>query len=209
MDTDHAAGGPAGQQRFYPPRVKLALLALSCLFLAAVFILPAGADPAALRVIGQVAVVLMVLAALQLAARALRPGPSVIIDARGITDRTTLAPLGLVRWEEITVLRKKEIGRGRGAERLLEIVLADPEALHARHRGPLRRLTERYRALLRQPLVSIPGSMVSVPMTVVMKAVQDRRPQLQILEGPPAAPSRFRFRQRPETGRQRPDLPRW
>lgn len=205
VDTP-ATGEPA---RFYPPRGRLLLLAAACLAVVAVFYLPASSGSPALTVIGWIGVALMATAALVLLMRAVRPGPSVVIDTEGITDRTTLAPVGLVRWQEITVIRKKEIGRGRGAERLLEVVLADPAGFFARPRGPLRRLTERYRSLLRQPLVSIPGSMVSVPMATVMDTIRTRRPELQILEGPPPAPPKFRLRHRPDPGRRHPDLPRW
>jgi hypothetical protein len=145
-----------------------------------------------------------------LLARALRPGPTVLIDDDGITDRTTLAPAGLVTWGEIAVVRKREIGRGMGSERLLEVILSNPDEFRSRPRSLLWRATDRWRELLKQPAVSIPGSMVSVPLSTVMEEIRRRRPQLQVLEGPPPTPSKFRLRggrQRP--GREHPDLPRW
>lgn len=200
------AGDPT---RFYPPRWRLLVLVLTCLFLAAVSYVPTLSAFGALVWSGWVMLVLFALAAVVLLLRAVRPGPTVMIDEHGITDRTTLAPVGRIDWADITVIRKKEIGRGMGAERLLEIVLADPAGYRTRPRSWLRRLTEGYRAALRQPVVSIPGSMVSVPMQQVIDAIQRRRPQLEVLAGPPAPPSKFRFAPKPPARRQHPDLPRW
>ena len=197
--------------RYYPPRWRLWLLVLGCLFLVAVLLLPATSDVPFLIGIGWLGVGSIALAAAVLVALALRPGPSVVIDGQGITDRTTLAPTGLVRWDEITVIRKREVGRGMGAERLLEVVLSDPDGFRARPRSVLRRLSDRYRAALRQPAVSIAGSMVSVPLQVVMEDIRQRRPQLQVLEGPPPAPPKTRLLSGSQrrSGRQHPDLPRW
>lgn len=194
---------------FYPPRLRLLLLVLACGLFGVIFWLMAQSGSAIIAGIGWVGVTLMAIAAVVLLLRALRPGPTVVIDEIGIIDRTTLAGPDLVRWEEITVIRKKEIGRGRGAERLLEIVLTDPDEFHGRPRGLRRRLIERYRGALRQPLVSIPGSMVSAPIQQVMDTIRQRRPGLQVLEGPPPPPPRFRFSRRPPSKRQHPDLPNW
>jgi hypothetical protein len=186
----------------------LLLLAVGCGLAAVICAVMAGADARVLAWVGRAGVVLLLLAAVVLIGRALRPGPTVVIDGEGITDRTTLASIGLVRWDEITVIRKREIGRGLGAERLLEIVLSRPEEFRARPRGWLRRVADGYRTLLRLPPVSIPGSMVSAPMQALMDEIRRRRPQLQVLEGPPPVP-RFRFGRRAEPRRRHPDLPRW
>jgi hypothetical protein len=191
--------------------LRLGLLALGCLFLVAVLLLPATSSVPFLIAIGWLGVASLAPAVVVLLARALRPGPTVVIDGQGITDRTTLAPTGLIRWDEITVIRKREIGRGMSAERLLEVVLSDPDGFQARPRGWLSRLSDRYRAALRQPAVSIAGSAVSVPMQMVMEDIRQRRPQLQVLEGPPPAPPKRALlfgRQRPSRGRH-PDAPRW
>lgn len=197
--------------RYDPPRWRLGLLALGCLFVVAVLLLPATSDVPLLIGIGWLGVGSLVPAAVVLLARALRPGPTVVIDGQGITDRTTLAATGLVRWDEITVIRKREVGHGMGAERLLEVVLSDPDGFRARPRSWPRRLSDRSRAALRQPAVSIAGSMVSVPLHVVMEDIRRRRPQLQVLEGPPPAPSKTRlmFGRQRQPGRQHPDVPRW
>jgi hypothetical protein len=209
--VDLVPNSPVGAAiRYYPPRVKLLLHTLTAWLVGAIFLLPALNGGPVLAGFGWIMVVLLGLAGLALLVRALRPGPTVTIDNDGITDRTTIAPIGLVRWEEITVIRKKEIGRGMGAERLLEIMLVDPNEFRSRHRGWLRRMTDRYRAALRQPAVSIPGSMVSVEMRVVMDAIRQRRPQLQVLEGPPPAPPKFHLlRRKQPPGRKHPELPRW
>lgn len=209
---DLIPNSPDGEAtRYSPPRGKLLLHTLTAWFVGAIFLLPALNAGPVLAGLGWLIVVLLGVAGLVLLVRAVRPGPTVLIGREGITDRTTLAPIGLVRWEEITVIRKKEIGRGMGAERLLEIVLSDPEEFRSRHTGWLRWLTGRYRAVLRQPMVSLPGSMVSVPMQKLMDEIRRRRPELQVLEGPPPAPSKLhmlRRRQQPP-GRKHPELPRW
>lgn len=195
--------------RFYPPRWRLLLLAAGCVLFAGLFGIAALADPPVLQVLGWIGLTGFGLAAAVLIARALRPGPTVLIDDAGITDRTTLAPIGLVRWTDIIVIRKKEIGRGRGAERILEIVLSDPDGFRARPHGVVPRAIHRYRAMLKQPVVSIPGSMVSVPMQQVMDEIRRWRPEVQVLEGPPPPP-KFKVFGRPRPpGRQHPDLPRW
>jgi hypothetical protein len=204
-------GSPASDAtRYHPPRVRLLVLALTCAFMTLLLFLPTNADSVFVAGIGWLGVTIFGLATLVLLARALRPGPTVLIDDTGITDRTTLAPTGLIRWTEITVIRKREIGRGLGAERLLEVILADPGDFHARSRNPLGRAIDRWRGLLKQPLVSIPGSMVSVPLARVMDEIRRRRPQLQVLEGPPPPPPRLlrRLAQRRQR-REHPGLPRW
>jgi hypothetical protein len=195
--------------RYYPPRWRLLVLALTCAFLTAVLTLPTRADSLFLVSVGVLGAASFGIATAVLLARALRPGPTVLVDDTGITDRTTLAPTGLITWGEITVVRKKEIGRGMGAERLLEIILADPEEFRSRRRSWLWRAIDRWRGLLKQPAVSIPGSMVSVPLQRVMDEIRRRRPQLHVLEGPPPVPKLRLVGRRRQPRRQHPDLPRW
>lgn len=205
-------GSPAADAtRYYPPRLRLLALALTCAFMALVLFLPTRSNSTLFVTFGWLGVTVFVLATLVLLARALRLGPTVLIDDTGITDRTTLAPIGLVRWDEITVIRKREIGRGLGAERMLEVILAEPDRFRTRPRTPLGRAIDRWRALLKQPLVSIPGSMVSVPLARVIAEIRNRRPQLQVLEGPPPPPPGVlrRLAGRRRRGREHPDLPRW
>jgi hypothetical protein len=204
-------GSPAPDAtRYYPPRWRLLVLALTCAFMTLLLFLPTTADSVFFAGIGWLGVTVFGIATLVLLARALRPGPTVLIDDTGIYDRTTLAPVGLVRWNDITVVRKREIGRGFGAERLLEVILTNPAAFRARPRNPLGRLIDLWRGLLKQPPVSIPGSMVSVPLSRVTEEIRRRRPQLQVLEGPPPPPPgilrRLGRRRQP---REHPDLPRW
>ena len=203
-------GGPA--TRYYPPRWKLLAMALACFGVCAILLVPARSiDRPVVAGTCWVVITLVAAAGLVLGWRAVRPGPTVVIDGQGITDRTTLAPIGLVRWEEITVIRKREIGHGMGTERMLEIMLNDPAAFHSQRRGWLQRATYGVRRALRQPQVCVPGSMVAVPMQVVIDEIRQRRPSLQVLEGPPPAPPKLQAfrRRRPQTGRQHPDMPRW
>lgn len=199
-----------GRTRFYPPRAKLLLMAAAAGLVGALFLVPAGSHNTFLTWLGWVGVIGLGLAALVLVARAARPGPTLVLDAEGITDRTTLAPTGLIRWDEITVIRKREIGRGRGAERVLEIMLTDPEAFQARPRSLVRRVADRYRAVVKQPPVGIPGSMVSAPMEQVVAAIRQRRPGLEVLDGRPPARRRPRLiSRRVPDPREHPRPPRW
>lgn len=177
----------------HPPRWRLLLLAASCVVFAAIGTVPLHAEHPFYVTVGALGVAVFALGAALLMWRALRPGPTVVIDAEGITDRTTLAPLGLVRWEEIAAVRQREIGRGRGREPLLELVLADPDRFRARPASPLRRLVHRYRELVSQPYVHIPGSMVSMPLPELIARLRSWRPDLLVMEPPPAPPRRSRL----------------
>lgn len=188
----------------YPPRVKLLAFALACAAVAGLgFALAAVAAPVLAVTAGLVGVATGA-GAVVLMWRALRPGPSLRVCAEGIVDRTGLSPVGLVRWEEIAAIRKREIGRGRGAERLLELVLIDPEEFSARPRSAARRVADRYRRVLKHPPVAIPGSMVSRPLGEVVDEVHRRRPELPVMELPPPLPGLFG--RRPDRG---PQTSRW
>lgn len=204
-------GAPDREQtRMYPPRAKLLVLAAGSLVAAGIGYLMRMADVAVLAGLGWILLVGFGLATALVLVRALRPGPTVAFDANGITDRTTLAPTGLVRWEDITVVRKREIGRGRGSERLLEVMLTDPDAFYARPRTVWRRLADRYRRLFKQPDVSLPGSMVDRPMQAVIDEIHRWRPDLQVLELPPPVPRlRHLFGRPSRPSDQHPKPPRW
>lgn len=207
--NDAVAGGRE-PSRFYPPRFKLLFLAAGSLFFAAIGHLASRSDVIGVAVLGWTAVVLFLAATGVMVLRALRPGPTLIIDEEGITDRTSLVQVGLVRWTEITVVRKREIGRGYGSERMLEVVLDDPAAFMERPRTLPRRLTDRFRRLTGQPPVGIPGSMVSRPMQAVIDEVKAWRPGLEVLELPPRLPRPRLFGRRHQfTTRQHPRPPRW
>lgn len=190
----------------YPPRGRLLVLVATCGFFAGMSFVVAGSGNQTLTAVGGFGLVAFGLAATMLLGRALRPGPTVTLDAEGITDRTTLSPTGLVRWEEVAAVRKREIGRGVGAERVLEIVLVDPERLRHRPRSPTRRLLDRYRALLKQPYVTIPGSMVSMPLGTLVEQMHLWRPELPVLELPVPPPKLLR---RWPLGTKHPSLPPW
>jgi len=190
----------------HPPRWRLLLLVLTCVFFVVVCAAPAGSDNTVLTVLGVAGMAAVAIAGVVVLWLTVRPGPTVRIDAEGITDRTGLVPNGLVRWDEIAAIRKREIGRGRGAERVLDVVLLRPEEFRARRRGPLRRLVDRYRVLMGHPYVSIPGSAVAVPLGTLIEEMRRWRPDLTVMELPPSLPGLFRRRSRPEE-RHRP--PRW
>lgn len=206
--VDVIPGADQRESRFYPPRWKLLLLATTSAFFALVGFAITSASFWWLAGIGWAMVVGFSLTTVVMLARALRPGPTVVFDAQGIVDRTTLIATGRVRWEEITVVRKREIGRGRGRERVLELVLADPEAFHGRQQPVSQRLAQRLRRVVGGgPHLSIPGTMVNRPMPIVIEELRRWRPDLQVLELPPPLP-RLRFKRAPGPGRG-PDLPRW
>jgi hypothetical protein len=190
----------------HPPRWKLLLMVLTCAFFVVMCAVPAGSDNSVLMVLGVAGMAAVGIAGGAVLWLTVRPGPTVRIDAEGITDRTGVVPNGLVRWEEIAAIRKREIGRGRGAERVLDVVLVRPEEFRARRRGPLRHVVDRYRTLMGHPYVSIPGSAVSVPLDTLIEQMRRWRPELTVLELPPSLPGLFRRRSRPED-RHRP--PRW
>lgn len=175
----------------YPPRVRLLGLAAACVVFGVCGVALATEAAPLLAVPGALVGVGLLVAAGVLAWRGARPGPTLRLDAEGITDRTGLCPTGLVRWEEIAAVRKREIGRGRSAERLLEIVLVDPEGVAARPRTLPRRLADRYRALMGQPPVAIPQSMVSRPLGELIEEIHRWRPELPVLELPPPLPGLF------------------
>lgn len=207
MDTiaESHRGGPE-QTRYYPPRLKLALLALGAAFFVLVGLVMGMASSVVVALFGWLLFVGCAVATVVLLARALRPGPSLIMDAEGVIDRTSLFPVGRLRWDEITAMRKKEIGRGMGAERLLEVILVDPATFAARPRGRVRRWSHRYRAWLNLPQVSIPGSMVNVSMAQLIAELRRWQPELHVLELPPEPPRLFR--RKPAAGRH-PTMPRW
>jgi hypothetical protein len=164
------------------------MLAGASAFFAAVGYIASRSDYSLLSWIGWIMLVGLGAGTFVMLGRALRPGPTLILDERGITDRTTLVPTGLVRWEEITVVRKREIGRGMGSERMLDVVLTNPGAFRTRPRPLARRLVDAYRRVVKQPDVHIPGSMVASPMPEVIDEIRRWRPQLQVLELPPPRP---------------------
>jgi hypothetical protein len=213
MSAEHL---PSGGDRTVigPPRLRLLLLVGTCLLSIAILWIPARYAGPVMQSIGWFGIALLLPAMVVLLLRAVRPGPTLIIDERGITDRTSLSPTGLIRWDEITVIRKREIGRGSTAERLLEIVLTDPDGFAQSRTSVGWRMQRWWRALLKQPMVAVPGSMVAMPLTQLAAEIRRHRPQLQVLEGPPPAPSKFRAlfparttpqRQRPRRGE--PDIP--
>lgn len=190
--------------RFHPPRLKLLLMALASAFFAFLGAVAIGSGFPLVVGIGWLVLIGFVLGTLVLLVRALRPGPTVVLDRLGIIDRTALLPTGQIRWEQIAVVRKREIGRGWGSERMLEMGLADPDWLRDRPRSRARRLVDAYRRFVKQPDVFIPGSMVNVSMQRVIDEIRRWRPGLEILELPPPRPKLLRRRQAPTLRR-----PRW
>lgn len=207
MEPD-SAGGAA----FFPPRVRLLGLAAGTAAVASLGLLLTGAPIGFWRSTGYLATVVAGLATVVLVARAVRPGPTLVVDSHGIVDRTTLLPVGRVRWEEIAAVRKRELGRGVGRERFLEVVLFDRDRFRTRPRGLPRRVVDGYRALVRHPDVTIPGSMVAAPLHLVVEAIRQAQPRVDVLELPPPEPGlvsrMFRPRFHPPR-RRRPQFPRW
>lgn len=189
--------------RFFPPRWKLLLHALGTAGFVAIGAVMAGSHNPGWRWTGIVLALLFAVVSLVLLARALRSGPTLVVDADGIVDRTTLLPTGRLGWTEIAAVRKREIGRGMGRERLLEVVLRDPAQFRARPRTWAWRVAARYRDLIKQPQVTIPASMVAGPQDAVIREIRRQRPELDVMELPPPRPGVFAslFGR---TGRQQP-----
>jgi hypothetical protein len=207
VDSIPSPGDGQPQTRFHPPRIKLVVMAAGSLLLASVGYLMSLSRITWLSVVGLVLAVLFAAMALVVLARALRPGPTVVLTRDGIVDRTTLAPTGLVRWDEINVVRKREIGRGRSSERVLDVVLADRDAFFDRPRSLPRRIVDRYRKAMKHPDVSIPASMVSTPIQDVIDELHRWRPDLQVLELPPQFSKMQLIKRGPI--KEHPKPPRW
>src|SRR5690606_7660406 len=92
---DTGAGGRE-PSRFYPPRFKLLFLAASSAFFAFVGYLASRSDVIGVAVMGWTGLLLFAAGTVVMVLRALRPGPTLIIDETGIFDRTSLSPNGLV-----------------------------------------------------------------------------------------------------------------
>lgn len=190
--------------RFYPPRFKLLMYtAVSALFAFGGFV-ASRADYALLSWIGWIFLISFGLGTIVMIFRTFRPGSTLEISEAGILERTTLFPLGWISWEEIVVIKKREIGQGFGSERLLEVVVKDPTAFRSRPRSTPRRVVDVYRRLVKQPDVYIAGSMVSGPIQSVIDEIQRRRPQMSVTELPPRQRV---FRRRGSTQQFR--SPRW
>src|SRR5690606_13784535 len=193
-----------GTTRFYPPRFKLLIYTLVSALFAFVGFVASRADYTLLSWLGWCFLVGFGLGALVMIARTLRPGSTLEISEAGILERTTLFPVGLISWDEIVVIKKREIGQGMGSERLLEVVLTDPVGFRSRPRSLARRVVDLYRRLVKQPDVYIAGSMISAPIQAVIDEIKRRRPGLHVTELPP----RPRVFRRPGSDPQfRP--PRW
>ncbi|HEX7025406.1 MAG TPA: STM3941 family protein [Gemmatimonadales bacterium] len=199
--TDRSPPGDA--TRFYPPRFKLLMYTLGSGLLTLIGFVTSRADYTLLSVLGWCFLVGFGLGTVLMIARTLRPGATLEISDTGILERTTLFPVGVVRWDEIVVIKKREIGSGLGSERLLEVVLADPAGFRSRPRSLARRALDVYRRLVKQPDVYIAGSMVSAPIQAVIDEIKRRRPELHVTELPP----RPRVIRRPGSEPFRP--PRW
>jgi hypothetical protein len=83
--------------------------------------------------------------------------PALQVDARGITDRSTLAAAGLLRWEDIGRASIQTIG----TQRMLAIAPRDPAAVMARANLG-RRLVMRMNAGMGFPAVNIPEVAVAI-----------------------------------------------
>lgn len=129
-DAWFGIGGDAPSLTIYPALAKQVLLGLGALAFVVVGILMIVLGNVALRVVGILSV--LVFGVLWVGVL-LRDGPALVVDRRGITDRSSAAPAGFVPWSEVTGLGIWE----SNGQRILTVGVADPTRCSAaRGRSP-------------------------------------------------------------------------
>lgn len=127
-------GGDEPSLTLHAERGHQVFLALLSVAFAAIGVLSVLYLDPVTRVIGAVvAVVFGVFAVLGMLV-ALRPGPALVVDRTGITDRSSATPAGFVPWSEITGLGIRQLQ----GQRIVTVAVADPKAV-LRRAHPLAR----------------------------------------------------------------------
>lgn len=102
--------------------------------------------------------------------RALRPRPSLIVSADGLTSNGHALDMGFISWDEV-----ESIGTtSRGAFSSIVVTLRDPDAFLRRHR-PVRRVLLQLNGKARLATVRIPGVNLPLPVTDVAEIMEARR----------------------------------
>lgn len=112
-------------------------------------------DSAFERVVGVVAIVLFGGGEIYLAFRLARPGPALIVNRMGITDKVSAFSAGFLSWSDIEGFGYYEVGR----QPFLIVHLTDPDAVLARM-GPVTRAAMR-------PGMRTAGSPVWIPVRML------------------------------------------
>jgi hypothetical protein len=149
----------------YSSRGRLLLLLVGSLVLVALSGLAFGFGPVG-PVVGVLGVVVFGCAAAFLVRRLLVRRPVLVLDAEGLEDRASASGAGRVRWDQVA-----DVGvQSMGGNRVLSVVLRDPEALLAGQPALRRRVMAANTRLLGTP-VNIPLSAVDVPEQQLLDAV--------------------------------------
>jgi hypothetical protein len=161
-------------------RTKLALLLLiACLFVVAgwwMFDLDAAQiaaqrrynNPLFVHGIGLLGLVFGALGAVAIARKLFDTSPGLILDERGLTDNASAMSAGFIPWSDITGIQVQQIHR----QRLLNVVLADPEAYLARCK-PWKRLLLRGNLRMGASPVAIPSSTLAIGFDELVERVEE------------------------------------
>lgn len=122
-------GGDDPSLTIYPNPAKQALLGIGAFAFAVLgIVLIAVGDSVKMVVVGMLVVVVFGAFGVLWVRIARRAGPALVVDRRGITDRSSATPAGFVPWTEITGLG---IWMYKG-QRVLTVDVVDPEAVLSR-----------------------------------------------------------------------------
>jgi hypothetical protein len=139
-DSNSAA---AGDLVVFPPRKKLLLPILGCAVFVAISIEMVTSPTTTFHFqskgvvvgVGWIGLLFFGLGGLTLVARAVSPRPTLLLDQRGLTNRTNRASIPFIPWSEIVGTTNGSVG----GKDVLVVQVADPERLLATCKSPLRR----------------------------------------------------------------------
>ena len=150
-----------------------ALLVLGGLWMAGVL----GVTPAnvwhlptgLVRALGWVGVGFFGLALMLILHRALSPVPVLVVTPRGFTDRTTMASVGTLDWDEVTAVGFERVG----GQPMVVMDVRDPDGALARL-STVRRRTVRASMASTGHFVHIPTRNLGVPPDAILHAMRTR-----------------------------------
>jgi hypothetical protein len=163
--------------RLYTPRRRLVVLLLGAAgFVAAglTFILTSVGGVIG-DVIGVLGVAFFGSAGVYILVELVHRRPTLLIDADGITDRSSLAAAGRLLWSEIGVVTIYSVG----GQRMLGILPSDPGAAVART-TPIRRALLRMNAGFGFPAINLPEVTLPYPLERLIDEMRRHNPDLQV-----------------------------